>query len=386
MWKRIRKFLAAGLGLALLTGCAISLTDATPVPTVAVPSVAPPGKPSATPEGAATDSGGPAWSELGLTGRLLYSLGAQGIQELDLTTGENKLIFAPPPDAWLTAASVAPDGHQMALAYAPPPAADRCNWATPACTCCPAIAARGRTAARRTSLTLLLDRVDPHEAYFSPVWSADSRAPLHGALHAVRCRLQLALQIHAGAHGRCRTASPKILLPDALWPNVSPDGQLLAYVVSDPKDNANYLCTWPARTARTRGCIVTPDQFLAVDSPFFAPDSSYVIFSAVGEGPAGTPTPALSWLDRLLGVRAPWPHPGPQRPLRLVEDQRRRHRLGAADEAVRHQHVWRVRPRRPAHRLSERQRAVCHEPRWHRRQAPSENNWFRHDRLGEIVR
>ena len=45
-----------------------------------------------------------------------------------------------------------------------------------------------------------------------------------------------------------------------------------------------------------------------MDAPFFTPDSSSVIFSAVGEGPAGTPSPGLSWLDRLLGVRAAEAH------------------------------------------------------------------------------
>jgi Tol biopolymer transport system component len=147
----------------------------------------------------------------------------------------------------------------------------------------------------------VLDRVDPHEAYFSPVWSADSHslytAHFTPSDSGSSSPFKYTLERLTVPDGK-----PEVLLQDALWPNVSPDGKQLAYVVSDPKNNANYLYVADQDGANAR-VIVTPDQFLAVDAPFFAPDSSYVIFSAVGEGPAGTPTPALSWLDPFLGVQ-----------------------------------------------------------------------------------
>ena len=289
--------------LALLTGCAISLTDATPVSTVEVPTGAPPNQPSPTREGGATESGTtePSWTSLGLSGRLLYSLGAQGIRELDLATGENKVVFAPPKNAWLTAASVSPDGQQIALAYAPPPAADGVQLGYTSLFLLPGDCGARPGGCTPDDLKLLLERVDPHEAYFSPVWSADSRH-LYTAHFTPSDSGSSTPFKHTLERLVVPDGKPEVLLQDALWPNASPDGQHLVYVVSDPKDNSNYLYVAGEDGANPR-VLVTPDQFLAVDAPLFAPDSSYIVFSAVGEGPASTPSPALSWLDRLLGVR-----------------------------------------------------------------------------------
>jgi hypothetical protein len=230
----------------------------------------------------------------------LYSLGAQGIHQLDAATGENKVVFAPPKDAWLTAAHVSPDGQHIALAYAPPPAADQVQLGYTSLYLLPGDCGTQPEGCTPADLTLLLDRVDPHEAYFSPVWSADSHS-LYTAHFTPSDSSSSSPFKYTLERLTIPDGKPEVLLQDALWPIVSPDGKQLAYVVSDPKNNANYLYVADQDGANPR-VIVTPDQFLAVDAPFFAPDSSYVIFSAVGEGPAGTPTPALSWVDRLLGV------------------------------------------------------------------------------------
>ncbi|MEK7327154.1 MAG: hypothetical protein AAB217_18070, partial [Chloroflexota bacterium] len=63
----------------------------------------------------------PAWAGLNLTGQLVFTQGVDGIEKLDLATGQRETLFKPPEDAWLTSASVSPDGAQIVLAYAPPP-------------------------------------------------------------------------------------------------------------------------------------------------------------------------------------------------------------------------------------------------------------------------
>jgi hypothetical protein len=304
MLNRLRPWICVLSALWLLTACAISLNDATAVPTAPVPSVAPANQASPTPKEGVTESGTtePSWTTLGLSGRLLYSLGTLGIHELDLSTGEKKVIFATPKDAWLTAARVSPDGQQIALAYAPPPEADAVQLGYTSLYLLPGDCGTRSIGCMPEDLQLLLQRVDPHEAYFSPVWSADSHSlyTAHftpsdsGSSSPFKYTLERVL---------LPDGKPEELLQDALWPNISPDGQLLTYVVSDPKDNSNYLYVARQDGSEPR-VIVTPDQFLAVDAPFFTPDSRSIIFSAVGEGPAGTPSPGLSWLDRLLGVRA----------------------------------------------------------------------------------
>ena len=121
--KKMIYWLVAGV---LLAACSVNINATTPnattpVPTVFVPNVVPPGYASATP-GQIAGTPAPKWSALGLKGYLIYSLGVQGIQKLDLSNGKVTTIFMPPQDGWLTASTITPDGKQIAVAYGPPPA------------------------------------------------------------------------------------------------------------------------------------------------------------------------------------------------------------------------------------------------------------------------
>jgi hypothetical protein len=290
------------LGLALLAGCTISLDDSTPPATVVVPSVGPPGIASATPIGGTAEPAAtePSWESLGLSGKLLYSLGAQGIHELDVSNGEKSVIFQPPESAWLTAASISPDGAQIALAYAPPPPAEQVQLGYTSLYLLPGDCGERDGGCTAADLRVLLERVDPHEAYFSPVWAADSQQ-LYTA-HFTPSDASAATPFKYTLERLSLPAGqPVVLLENVSWPSVSQDGLRLTYVYSDPKDNSNYLFVASQDGTNARS-IVTPDQFLAVDAPFFTPDGGAIVFSAVGEGPAA-PVPALSWLDRLLGVQ-----------------------------------------------------------------------------------
>ena len=307
LFRRMLYLLLSGLFLA---GCAVTLNDSTPAPTVFVPSVAPPGLASATP-GAAAGTPAPKWSALGLKGHLVYSLGVQGIQNLDLSNGKVSTIFKPPQDGWLTAASVSPDNKQIAVAYGPPPAAGQPQLGYTSLYLLPGDCAARANGCTADDLKLLLDRANPHEAYFSPVWAPDSKtlyfAHFTPSDSSSSSPFKYTLQSMAMPGG-----TPQVLLQDALWPNISADGAHIAYVYSDPKDYTNHLLIAGPDGAQARD-LVGPKAFAAVDAPFFTPDGKKLVFSAVGEGPAaGTPTasPALSWLDRLLGVRVAAAAPG----------------------------------------------------------------------------
>jgi len=291
----------------ILAGCGVTLNDnSTAAPTVFVPSVAPPGSASATP-GTAGGTPAPKWSALGLKGHLVYTLGAQGIQDLDLSNGKETALFVPPQDGWLTAASVSPDGKQIALAYAPPPATGQPQLGYTSLYLLPGDCGTRSGGCTVDDLKLLQDRTDPHESYFSPVWAADGKTLFFAHFTPSdansKSPFKYTLQSMAMPGGK-----PHVLLQDALWPNVSADGARIAYVYSNPDDYTNHLFVAAPDGSQPQD-VVGPKSFAAVDAPFFTPDGKQLVFSAVGEGPAaGTPTPApgpaaLSWFDRLTGVR-----------------------------------------------------------------------------------
>lgn len=291
------------LATLFLAACAVTINEGTPVPTAFVPSVAPPGLASATP-GSAAGTPAPKWSSLGLKGHLVYTLGVQGIQELDLSNGKVTMIFKPPQDGWLTAASVSPDAKEFVVAYGPPPAAGQPQLGYTSLYLLPGDCATRANGCTADDLKVLLDRTDPHEAYFSPVWGPDGKtlyfAHFTPSDSSSNSPFKYTLQSMTVPGG-----SPQVLVQDALWPNISADGAHIAYVYSDPKDYTNHLLVAGPDGQQAQD-VVGPKAFAAVDAPFFTPDGQKLIFSAVGEGPAaGTPTPApaLSWLDQLTGAR-----------------------------------------------------------------------------------
>jgi Tol biopolymer transport system component len=298
-----RRFFCLLLSGLVLAGCAITLNEGTPAPTVFVPSVAPPGFASATP-GTAAGTPAPKWSSLGLKGHLIYTLGVQGIQDLDLSNGKVTTIFKPPQDGWLTAASVSSDGQQFVLAYAPPPGAGQPQLGYTSLYLLPGECSTRAGGCTADDLKLLLDRSNPHESYFSPVWAPDGKtlyfAHFTPSDSGSNSPFKYTLQSMSMPGGQ-----PLVLTQDALWPNVSADGSHIAYVYSDPKDYTNHLLS-AAPDGSNPQELVGPHSFPAVDAPFFTPDGKQLVFSAVGEGPAAgtaTPSPAISWLDQFFGVQ-----------------------------------------------------------------------------------
>src|SRR5262245_32686696 len=83
---------------ALLTACAGGNSNLTPEPTVFIPVIGT-GQPTATggPTAVPATELAPAeWASLGLAGRLQYTLGQEGVQQLDLASGETHPVFVPP--------------------------------------------------------------------------------------------------------------------------------------------------------------------------------------------------------------------------------------------------------------------------------------------------
>jgi hypothetical protein len=298
---------SARAGVWLAAVClAAACTSSTPAPTAEIPIF-----PTATQFGSSTDPNAtpPAWAQLNLSGRLIVTLGNQGIQSVDLSTGAVRTVFTQPRDGWLTASSATDDGAWLALAYAPPPPEGEVQLGYTSLYLLPGECVRRAQPCGAEDLVPAVVRDEPHEAYFAPVWtptgdylyfahftpsSSDTSSPFKYTLE----RIALA--------GGQLIGSPEAVLDDALWPAISGDGGRLVYVYSDPETYTDYL-----RLASTSGGqavnLVGPESFDAVDAPFFSPDGSKVYFSAVGPGPGAGRPPALArlpaWLDWLLGVQ-----------------------------------------------------------------------------------
>jgi len=292
---------ALALGVA---ACGVSPTS-TPAETAVVPII-----PTATPFGqtAGPVDGLPHWASLGLTGRLVVTLGNQGIQQVNLATGETRVAFVPPEDGWLTAADTSADGQWLALAYAPPPPEGEVQLGYTSIYLMPGDCAERPPGCNAGDLTVAVDRIEPHEAYFSPLWSpagdylylahftpsdSETSSPFKYTLERVRV-------INGAPEG-----APEVVLDDALWPAITADGGRMVYVYSDPDDFTNHLRLVNLGDT-TQEELIGPEAFDALDAPFFSRDGTRVYFSAVGEGPGvsrAEPVARLPpWLDWLTGV------------------------------------------------------------------------------------
>jgi len=263
----------------LIVGCSVEIGDATPraaaSPVVAV-TAAPP---SPVP---------PAWADLKINGNLIYTQGLSGVIKLDLATGKSVTLFKPPKDAWLRDAASSPDRKTLLVSYAPPPPAGEPQFGYTDLYVMPMGGG---------DLKEIIKRTDSQESFFHATWSPDGKFIYYAHFIPIdnpnnQRTFKYTVERIAYPNGKA-----EVLVGNAVWPRLSHDGKKLAYLTIDPKTFANELIVGDVDGKNGKG-VIPPNTFTAVDAHFFSPDDSAIIFSAVGEGK----TPALSWIDRLLGV------------------------------------------------------------------------------------
>lgn len=256
--------------------------------------------PTISSPGALTD-GTPTWSYLNLSGQLIYTVVPENqmlLVKLDLATGQKTTLFQPPTNGWLHGFALAPDGGQIVLAYAPPTPEGGALAGHSGLFLIPA------EGSDTPQSLLISDRLD--EAYFTPTWSPDGRYLYYAHYQRISTasgpQAKYDLERRAYPDGQA-----ELLVENALWPGLSPDGAQLAYITFDPLTTDNHLFLADADGKNSRPAIADA-SFPAVDAHFFTPDGSALVFSAVSDtaAPAG-----LSWFDRLLGVRAAAAHSVP---------------------------------------------------------------------------
>jgi Tol biopolymer transport system component len=289
-----------------LAACSITLSDVTPGPTSGhVTEVA-------TVDSAPTQAGVPTvgiiqtstpgvtplpasvpWADLNLTGSLIYTQGKLGLFKLNLVTGEKTILLAHNEKMWLSAQATSPDGKTIIVAYSPPPSADQVQLGY---TGLYQIASDGSTA---TPIPVL-PQTDPQESYFNPVWTPDGKYIYYAHFVPVRDTtnqgntFKYTIERMAFPDGK-----PEVILQDAIWPKISPDGTKLLYLKFDTVQYTQLLYTSDLDGQNPTALLPNSD-FPSVDAQFYSNDGKTIIFNAVGEGQA----PAFSWLDRLMGINA----------------------------------------------------------------------------------
>jgi Tol biopolymer transport system component len=219
------------------------------------------------------------WADQHLTGHLIFLQDNGQLVKLDLASGQTVSLFQAPQNAWPLAAAVSPDGKQIALAYAPPPADPSQQFGFTDLYLLPADGS--------STPQVLLARADPQESFSFPQWLADGRYIYYA--HEIPDTTGRLRYIHysytiervAYPNGR-----PQKLLENAIWPRLSLDGKKLAYVTFNQQTGENNLYVANVDGTHSRPAVPA-GTFYAVDAPLFSRDNQVLVFSAVG-GPASS--------------------------------------------------------------------------------------------------
>jgi Tol biopolymer transport system component len=213
------------------------------------------------------------------------------VLQFDLATGQVTSLVAPPDpvNSWVVAAAVGQNAPESVIAYAPPPVGGALQFGYTELYSLPPAGQAPQP---------LFQQVEDKASYFDPIWSPDGQWLYYVHLSTPVTQTDTSrfnierLSLPGG--------QPQVVVKDAFWPRVSPDGKHLAFVHYNYQDGSQTLYVGNLDGTQERH-ILLPSAFQSTDSPMFSPDSKNLIFSGITDGTLG---PALSWLDRLLGVHA----------------------------------------------------------------------------------
>jgi Tol biopolymer transport system component len=235
-------------------------------------------------------------ADLGLTGKLLYVQGKAGIALFDLENGTIDMLFEPPTDGQVSAASISPDGKWIVMSYSPPPEPDKPQLGYTRLFIMPADGS--------AEPQPLLDPADETGLLYTlPTWSPDGRSITFGTFSpkdAGDDATGFSIQRIDYPDGH-----PQRLLDNGFQPRLSPDGAKLAYVgLTDPTTPINQLFVANADGSDPAKLVPLDDTLWTIDAPVFSRDSTRLIFSGVNNQPKTSTT----WLDEWFGVHVARAH------------------------------------------------------------------------------
>ncbi len=210
--------------------------------------------------------------DLGLSGRLYYAQGPEGLWALDLASGEARQVFAPPPGGEVQGVAASPDGATLAVAFVPPPK-------------------EGAAGLPRADLYLLdADGSDPRpllvhqgtcQSFADPAWSPDGRW-VYATRHDTRLDDQG--QVTATVREVIRlppdgSGPVEVVVESAAQVSFSADGSRMAYLHFNPDTFLHALVV-----AKGDGGdpveIVGEGDFALLSAAVISPDGAQVAFTA----------------------------------------------------------------------------------------------------------
>jgi Tol biopolymer transport system component len=214
-------------------------------------------------------------SSLGLSGRLVFTQGIDGLWQIDLATGQLSQLWKLPDRAFVGGVAASPDGKRLALAYSPQP---------PEGT--PQLGVTGLYLSDATGADAqaLLTGSVQFESYLNPVWSPDGEwlyythyQPVYdeqGTFSGLMLNIER-IRPEPGA------ASAEVVLAGAQQASLSADGARITYLRFDLDTYATGL--WIANADGTNATELLPDSaFFSLSGPHLSPDGARIVFGASG--------------------------------------------------------------------------------------------------------
>ncbi len=208
---------------------------------------------------------------LELEGQLYYTQGFNGLWRHDLSTGVNQRWWLPEMGSLVSGVAAAPDGRQLALAWAMPGTGGFQPGTTDLwLTSIPKIEPRP-----------LLTRADSLESWRDPFWSPDGRWLLVTHQQTLRDAAGEAQSIRMTVERVALDGSRQVLLEAAEQAALSADGAQLTYLRVEPESWSQSLMLARSDGSDARE-LVPATVFRSLASPRFTPDGSALVFSASG--------------------------------------------------------------------------------------------------------
>lgn len=217
----------------------------------------------------------------------------QDLVQIGLATGTKQIIFHTPENGWLASFDFWQrdgEGGKFVLAYAPPPPEGEINFG---------FTGLYLMSADGSALTPLLAPGVEEELFFDPAWSADGESIYYAHIEPLEVETYTFMTTLERLH--VATGQMDVIAEGGIWPRMSPDGTMLAYVQVEPKTQRNALVISDPDGANV-SMLVGAEQFTAVDAPVFSPDGQMLYFSAAEN------QTSRSWWEILTGVQVAAAH------------------------------------------------------------------------------
>ncbi len=233
----------------------------------------------------------------GLSGHLLYT-NFEGIWDKAIG-GEPKKIYSVEQLGYLSGAAWSPDGSQVAFSYTPP---------TPDGNFAFGGGDIYMMNANGSDVRLVIVDDDPASTLSEPAWSPDGQWLYFTYYSYVQSAAAFTSTL------RIERAAPdgterEPVVDGAFQPDLSADGEALAFVRSDPDTFAQSL--WVAQSDGSEArMILSADEFYALSGPRFAPDNRTIIFAGSGAS-ATLPNSSRSSSDTAPAGWFDWFNPPP---------------------------------------------------------------------------